>query len=107
MELMADWCRDDRLVKVAPMLAMVNDWRGLLDSAMREEQLRDSRDHGRTGRPLGNATFVERIVCRTLGETRWSRPKPTKARPKASIPHAARLDIVSPELKRSRFERYR
>jgi len=53
--------RDDRLVKVAPMLAMVNNWRALLDSAMREEELRELRDHGRTGRPLGNATFVERL----------------------------------------------
>ena len=31
--------RDDRLVKVAPLLAMIGDWRGFLDSAMREEEL--------------------------------------------------------------------
>ena len=53
--------RDDRLVKVAPMLAMVDDWRALLDSAMCEEDLRELRGHGRTGRPLGGATFVERL----------------------------------------------
>ena len=28
--------RDDRLVKVAPMLAITNDWRALLDSALDE-----------------------------------------------------------------------
>ena len=33
--------RDDRLVRVAPMLAMVADWHGLLNSAIREEELRD------------------------------------------------------------------
>ena len=53
--------RDDRLATVAPMLAMVADWRGFLDSAIGEEELRDLRDHGRTGRPLGSPTFVERL----------------------------------------------
>ena len=53
--------RDDRLVRVAPLLAMVADWRALLDSGLGEEQLRDLRDHGRTGCPLGSARFVERL----------------------------------------------
>jgi len=53
--------RDDRLVTVAPMLAMVRDWRAFLDSELGEEELRNLRDHGRTGRPLGNATFIERL----------------------------------------------
>jgi hypothetical protein len=43
--------RDDRLVRVAPMLAMIADWRGLLNSAIREEDLRDLREHARTGCP--------------------------------------------------------
>ena len=43
------------------MLAMVTDWRGLLNSAIREEELRDLREHGHTGRPLGNAMFVDRL----------------------------------------------
>jgi len=37
--------RDDRLVDVGRMLAMVDDWRAFLDSAMTEEQLRDVRNH--------------------------------------------------------------
>jgi len=41
------------------MLAMVDDWRAFLDSAMTEEQLRDVRDHTRSSRPLGNAPFIE------------------------------------------------
>ena len=53
--------RDDRLVRVAPILAMINDWRGFLDSAIREEETQALRDHGRTGHPLGSATFVERL----------------------------------------------
>lgn len=58
--------RDDRLVRAAPMLAMIADWRAFLNSAMPEEELRDLREHGRTGYPLGSATFVERLE-RTVG----------------------------------------
>ena len=53
--------RDDRLVKVAPLLAMVGDWNALLNSGLTEEELRDLRQHSRTGRPLGSTTFVERL----------------------------------------------
>ena len=53
--------RDDCLVKVAPLVAMVGDWQGLLDSVLREEQLRELRGHSRTGRPLGGDTFLERL----------------------------------------------
>lgn len=73
---------DDRLVQVAAMLAMVNHWRAFLDSAMPEEQLRDLRNHVRTGRPLGDATFVQRLeklVGRVLGPRKPGRkPKFTK-----------------------------
>ena len=58
------------------MLAMVDDWRAFLDSLMPEEQLRDLRTHARTGRPLGDATFLERfdeLVGRVLGPKRPGR----------------------------------
>jgi len=61
--------RDDCLAQVAPMLAMIRDWRGFLDSAIPEEQLREMRNHTRTGRPLGNDAFVshlEELVGRVL-----------------------------------------
>ena len=69
--------RDDRLVQTAPLLAMIADWRGFLNSAIREEELRDLREHGRTGFPLGNATFVERLeqaVGRALRAGKPGRP---------------------------------
>jgi putative transposase len=69
--------RDDRLVEVAPMRALVADWRGLLNSAIPEEELRDLREHGRTGCPLGNATFVERLeraIGRILRPQKPGRP---------------------------------
>ena len=53
--------QDDRLVKVAPLLAMVGDWNAFLDSAVAEEELAELRRHVRTGRPLGDETFVGRV----------------------------------------------
>ena len=61
----------------AAYLKLMADWRGLLNSALNEEQLRDLRDHGRTGCPLGNATFVERLeqaVGRILRPRKPGRP---------------------------------
>ncbi len=69
--------RNDRLANVLPMLAMVNDWRDFLNSAIREEELRDLRNHGRTGRPLGSATFLDRLEAmagRVLRPRKGGRP---------------------------------
>jgi len=60
---------DDRLVNVAPMLNRVNDWRVYLNSDLDESTKETFRLHGRTGRPLGNETFlenIERIAGRSL-----------------------------------------
>ena len=76
--------RDDRLVRVAPMLAMIADWRGLLNSAIREEDLRDLREHAHTGCPPGNATFVDRLeraVSRILRPRKSGRPSRPLKRP--------------------------
>lgn len=56
---------------------------------------RDLREHGRTGRPLGSATFLERletIVGRALTPQKSNRP------PKTS--QTATMSIVPPELSR-------
>ena len=76
--------RDDRLVNVAPLLAMVGNWRDFLNSAIREEELRDLREHGRTGRPLGSAMFLERLeatVGRILKPQRGGRPPKLRKSP--------------------------
>ena len=52
---------DDRLVQTAPLLAIIDDWRAFLDSVIPEEQLDQLRDHGRTGRPLGDVIFLQRL----------------------------------------------
>ncbi len=43
------------------MLAIIDDWRAFLDSALTEEHMCDLRNHTRTGRPLGNTPFIERL----------------------------------------------
>jgi putative transposase len=53
--------QDDCLAKVAPLLATIPDWNAFLQSAVPEEELRQMRRHGRTGRPLGDETFVGRL----------------------------------------------
>jgi putative transposase len=62
----------------AGLVADAADWRGFLNSAIREEELRDLREHGRTGFPPGNATFVERVeqtVGRALRAGKPGRPR--------------------------------
>jgi hypothetical protein len=71
---------DDRLIKVAPLLALIGDWRAFLDSAMAEEELANLRNHSRTGRPLGDRAFVERLeatVGRIIAPQKRG-PKPKK-----------------------------
>ncbi len=76
---------DDRLVQVAPLLTMVPDWQALLNSALREEELRDLREHSRTGRPVGNGTFIERleaVVGRVLRPQKAGRRSKLRRTPK-------------------------
>jgi putative transposase len=78
--------RDDRLVKVAPLLAMVSNWKAFLRSALPEEQLRSIREHGHTGRPLGSSAFLDRLeglVGRVLKPQKpGPKPKPRNPRKK-------------------------
>jgi putative transposase len=53
--------RDDGLVRVAPMLARVKDWREYLGEALAVEETELLRRHERTGRPLGAPAFLTRI----------------------------------------------
>jgi hypothetical protein len=46
------------MARLARLLAMIGDWKALLNSALPEGELRELREHGRTGRPLGSPTFL-------------------------------------------------
>jgi putative transposase len=70
--------RDDGLVRTAPLLKMIGDWRRFLAGDEAEETLDALRHHGRTGRPLGDERFLaraERILDRPLRPGRPGRPR--------------------------------
>jgi hypothetical protein len=95
LELMGEWCRqrgvevwayclmlkgtDDGLVRVAPLLELAGRWRRLLTSAVSEEQLKEFREHERTGRVLGDEEFQERLEERLGRVLRRQTPGPKKA----------------------------
>jgi hypothetical protein len=53
--------RDDMLVKVAPLLEMVDDWAGVLMAEIEDKRLTEIGRYECTGRPLGDVSFVERL----------------------------------------------
>ena len=65
--------RDDRLVRVAPLLKRVDDWRAFLAAGTRAEDGALLARHERTGRPLGDARFVARLE-RRLGRVLRTKP---------------------------------
>ena len=68
--------RDDSLVQVAPLLQIAPNWRHLLTSAIREDELKALRAHERTGRPLGDKNFLA-LLEQNLGRIlRRQKPGP-------------------------------
>jgi len=60
------------------LLTTVGDWTALLNSDLQEEDLNEFRGHGRTGRPLGDESFIDRleaIVGRALKPQKGGRPR--------------------------------
>ena len=69
---------DDDLVRVDPLLEMVNDWRGFIGEDINGEEMERFRQHERTGRPMGDTDFIkgiEKSSCRFL---RPQKPGPKK-----------------------------
>jgi len=72
---------DDGVVRVTPLLERVKDWREYLMEPLEAKQEELWRRHERTGRPLGEAAFLDRIEA-VLG-----RPvRPAKRGPKGPKP---------------------
>ena len=53
--------KDDRLVKVSPMLERVSNWRDFLDRTVDDEATETLRKHTKTGRPLGDDFFLNML----------------------------------------------
>jgi putative transposase len=74
--------QDDVLVKVAPLLGLVPDWQGFLNSGLNEDELARLRRHDRTGRPLGDESFLRRLEKRVGRVLRRLKPGPKPKREK-------------------------
>lgn len=53
--------RDDQLVEVKPLLEMIGNWKDFLLSGVSEEEIESIRRHEKTGRPLGDQAFIQRL----------------------------------------------
>jgi len=53
--------KDDKLVKVAPMLNRVENWQAYLESDLDEKTINTLKMHSKTGRPLGDDPFVDML----------------------------------------------
>jgi len=69
--------RDDSLVTVAPLLERTPDWAGLIGAEMPQADRKAIDAHLRTGRPLGEAAFLD-----SLEEQFGRRLRPQKRGPK-------------------------
>jgi putative transposase len=73
--------RDDALVRVAPLLEVAANWRRLLISVIREEDLKVLRGHEHTGRPLGDEAFLASLEQNLGRILRRQKPGPKRKHP--------------------------
>ena len=69
---------DDILVRVGPLLDLIEDWGNFLSGSIVKEDMEKLRLHERTGRPLGDEIFMERLeemVGRNLRRQKPGRKK--------------------------------
>ena len=69
---------DDDLVHVLPLLEIVEDWRGFIGEDVSTEEMGRFRLHERTGRPLGDEAFLERVEGLVSRVLRQQKPGPKK-----------------------------
>jgi putative transposase len=68
--------RDDILVKVAPLLEMVDNWAEILRAEIEDKKLKEIRRHECSGRPLGDVSFAERLESVSGRSLRRRKPGP-------------------------------
>ena len=70
--------KDDDLVKVIPLLEMVDDWQQFLSNDVSDKECALLQRHERTGRPLGSERFIaqlENTLSRILTPQKGGRPR--------------------------------
>ncbi len=70
--------QDDGLATVAPLLDAVGDWAAFLAVAPRMAEIEELRRHERTGRPLGDRSFVAALELDLGRRLRPGRPGPRR-----------------------------
>jgi putative transposase len=85
---------DDELACVAPLGQTIGNWQEFLTVEPADAGLATIRRHQRTGRPLGDDAFVDRLEARLARKLRPGKPGPKPASDAAG----AEIGIVSPEL---------
>jgi len=71
---------DDRLVKVSPLLELVDDWGRFIAGQIAEREVSLLRKQERTGSPLGGEGFIDRLeraLDRSLRKQKTG-PKPNR-----------------------------
>ena len=77
--------KDDILVKTRPVLEIVNKpWKKFLASDVQEFEMELFRKHERTGRPLGEASFIEKMELLLDRRLKLRKPGPKKKISKVS-----------------------
>jgi len=73
--------RDDKLVKVGPLLSRVPGWKSFLLESARKKQNELIELHTRTGRPLGSESFIGNleVLCGRIFRKGKPGPKPYKS----------------------------
>ena len=67
---------DDQIVTVEPLLGIVGDWNKLLEAPTSDGVFDNLRKNSRTGRPLGNNEFIQRLERFTGRDLRAQKPGP-------------------------------
>jgi len=70
---------DDILVKVSPLAEIISNWNDILTGDHSSEKDEAIRSHEKTGRPLGNDDFLERLEKQTSRLLRKQKPGPKKS----------------------------
>lgn len=70
--------KDDLLMKATPLLAMVPDWQRFIADSDVQADMDILRRHERTGRPLGDSSFFDKLQARIGVDLRPQKPGPKK-----------------------------
>jgi putative transposase len=71
--------RDDVVTTVRPMLEQISDWRRYLSGNSSAEELEGIRRSSTTGRPAGDAAFLDKLEALTGRNLKKRKPGPKPA----------------------------